>query len=126
MTQGEIKIIGAKVEAIRYLNGLPVISFQLSSQPTRGWVSIFENHCKTHAQSKRPRITVVGDALEFSSAVDNEELQVILNILRNDVSQTNIQYEEIVQQIQQQKDSAKNQQDATLQKIKDNLGKLKY
>lgn len=126
MSQNEIKIIGAKKENIRYLNGLPVICFQLSSQPTRGWVSIFENYCKTHIQSKRPRINVVGDSLEFCSSADKEELQEILNILNTDVIQTNIEYEEIVQQIQQQKESVKNQQDSTLQKIKDDLGKLKY
>ena len=126
MEYKDIKIIGPNKNKVRFVDNIPVISFQLSSQPPQIWIKLFDRISRTRVHSLKPRLTVTGDYMEFLSSGDTSELQQILDLVNKDIAETNMEYKKILVAEQQQNADAKKKKETIGQEIKDSLDGLKY
>ena len=127
----DIRVIGVEQTRIREhssLQGTWIVPFRLSARPDESWVRNFNDICKKNMNVDKKKAHVVGDCIEVNVAHADDQ-QRVLDLLKKDVMDTNAACREIYEQKVKMQDDLrvlqKNNAD-TLQKIKDDVEKLKF
>jgi len=127
----EIKIVGVDKDAIVVSvdkNDYWVVPFKLSSTPDQFWEKKFYEVQQKDTSTLKRKVRVSGDAISAEVA-SLDDLQKILDVIKVEVTQTNVLCEEDYQKKlkirQQLEDLQKKQRDST-QKFKDASDKLVY
>ena len=126
-----IKIIGVDKDKIREsssLSGAWVIPFKLSSIPSESWGRNFYEICQRNSNANKRKTSLLNDCIEVN-CTEKDEQQKVLDMLMLDILNTNAVCQDIYhKKIKMQEDIRIQQQSHanTLQRIKDDIEKLKF
>ena len=88
----EIKIIGVDKDAIEMSSGkqnLWIIGFKLSAKPDQDWDRRFYEVEQREKNSMKRKVQIVGDCIKVEVS-DRDDLQKVLDVVKAEVSETNI------------------------------------
>ncbi|MDP2653754.1 MAG: hypothetical protein Q8Q08_06955 [Candidatus Omnitrophota bacterium] len=127
----EIKIVGvdkARIRESETSGGIWIVPFKLSSKPDESWVRNFNELFRKNANIRKRKAHVIEDCIEVSVA-GVDDTQQVLDVIKADVADTNSACREIFLKKIRMQEALKTLQQTqadTLQKIKDDVEKLKF
>ena len=127
----EIKIIGVDKDSIKVSadkKGMWVVAFKLSQKPDSDWVRKF---CEVEEKNSdlMKRSGVISNASFEVNVFENDDLQVVLEVLKKEVAETNAQCSEDYQKklkIRQEIEDLRQKENDAKQKFKDNADELNF
>lgn len=131
MEEQEIRVIAVDKEHIREsptIKGGWIIPFKLSAKPNESWERHFYEVHRKNVNPKKKAAKIINDTMELQFS-ETDKQQLALDLLNEDINNTNIIYKEVyLKKIQLQDDMKALQikQQEMLEKLKNDSNDLKF